>query len=173
MTYRRIKWVIFITLFLIAPAILFLIQAVLLMPAVFIIAGILFIIFKTISNLDHIGENLSFITILGIHLLFYSGIYYLISYILAKFISLINSDNARKVFVLVLCLSVSGMSLLPLYGGGGHGPVELVNLPEYLKDINRSYGSATSALVYGIVLLFLILKSLINYISSGERMNPK
>ena len=39
---------------------------------------------------------------------------------------------------------------------------ELVNLPEYLKDINRSYGSATSALVYGIVLLLVIFKLLIS-----------
>jgi len=161
MTYRRIKWVIFITLFLTAPAMLFLVQVVMFMPAIFLIAGILYMIFKTIS-LVNLGENLSFITIFGIHILFYSGIYYLISFILAKFIALIKPEKARKIIVLALCLSIFGMTFLPLYGGGGHGPVELVNLPEYLQNINRSYGSATSALVYGIVLLLVIFKLLIS-----------
>ena len=168
MSYRRIKWVFFITLFLTAPAMLFMVQVVLFMPAIFIIAGILFMIVKTLSNLDHLGENLSFIVIFAIHLLFYSGIYYLISFILAKFISLIKSETARKMIVLALCLSVFGMTFLPLYGGGGHGPVELVNLPEYLQNINRSYGSATSAIVYGIVLLLVILKLIIRRRSAGK-----
>lgn len=137
---------------------LFLVQVVMFMPAVFLIAGVLFMIFKTINNPVHLGENLSFITIFVIHILIYSGIYYLLSFILAKLICLIQFDKAKKVIVLALCLCIVGITFLPIYGGGGHGPVEWVNLPEYLKSINSSYGSATSAIVYGTVLLLIILK---------------
>ena len=63
MNYRSIKWIIFTALSLTAPAMLFLVMAVMFMPAIFFVAGIVYMIPKAFAP-GHTGETLSFIIIL-------------------------------------------------------------------------------------------------------------
>ena len=72
MEYRTIKWIIFTVLALTAPAMLFLVMAVMFVPAVFFVAGIFYVIPKAFVS-AHTSESLSFIAILGIHTLVYAG----------------------------------------------------------------------------------------------------
>jgi len=51
MSYLTIKWTIFVALFLTVPAMLFLVQAVIFFPAIFFLAGIVFMVQKTLINL--------------------------------------------------------------------------------------------------------------------------
>ena len=98
MSYRTIKWTIFIALFLTVPAMLFLVQAVMFFPAIFFAAGILFLIKKIIITLGS-HDTIPFLVIFVIHFLIYFGIYYLISVIAAKLISKIKSASVKKVIV--------------------------------------------------------------------------
>ncbi|NIS07204.1 MAG: hypothetical protein GWO07_00200 [Candidatus Dadabacteria bacterium] len=98
MSYRAIKWTIFITLFLTLSAIFFLVQVVMFFPAVFFIAGILYLIPKTIINLGAY-DTLTFLIIITIHFLIYFGIYYLISFVAATLISRIESPKIKNAIV--------------------------------------------------------------------------
>ena len=157
MSYRNIKWIIFITLFLTVPVMLFLIQVVMFMPAIFLLSGIVYMIPK-LANPSHMQENLSFIAIFGVHILLYSGVFYLLSIVFAKLISLAGSLILRKIIVIALCSLLIGLTFFPIYGGGGHGPMELMTLPNYLRNINKSYGSFASIIVYGSVFLIITLR---------------
>lgn len=98
MDYRSIKWIIFTGLSLTAPAMLFLVMAVMFMPAIFFVAGIGYVIPKAFSP-GHASESLAFIVILGIHALIYAGLYYGVSVLFAKAITLIKKRfvNLRKI----------------------------------------------------------------------------
>ena len=154
MSYLTIKWTIFVALFLTVPAMLFLVQAVMFYPAVFFVAAIVFMIQKAIINLGS-NDTLPFLVIFVIHLLIYFGIYYLISVIAAKLISIIRSANVKKIIVATILAGLVIVTQLPVYGGGGHGPIKWVTLSESLADLNRSYGKFTVVGVYGCTVLLI------------------
>ena len=73
MSYRLMKWALFTVLLLTAPALLFRVQVVMFIPAIFFAAGILFMIPKAVVSSSSM-ETLTFIGIFGVHLLIYAGI---------------------------------------------------------------------------------------------------
>ena len=154
MDYRSIKWIIFTGLSLTAPAMLFLVMAVMFMPAVFFVAGIGYVIPKAFSP-GHAGESLSFIVILGIHALVYAGLYYGVSVLFAKAVTLIKKRFVRNTIVVVFCLGLVFLTQFPVYGGGGHGPIRWHPLSKLLGDFNNSYGACTVEIVYGATILLL------------------
>ena len=154
MSYSTIKWTIFVALLLTVPAMLFLVQAVMFYPAIFFVAGIVFMIQKAIINLGS-NDTLPFIVIFGIHILIYFGIYYLISVIAAKLISIIQSANVKKIIVATILVGLVIITQLPVYGGGGHGPIKWVTLSKSLADLNKSYGKFTVVGVYGCTALLI------------------
>ncbi len=155
MHYPTIKWILFLTLFCAAPALLFFVVAVMFMPAVFIAAAMVGVIPKLFSP-GHAGESLAFLFILGIHALVYLGLYYGLAVILARLIERVRTPRGRNGLVLAICSGLLTTTLLPIYGSGGHGPMRWVNLPALLAEIDRSYGSGTVALVYGAALLVVL-----------------
>ena len=162
MGYSTIKWTIFIALLLTFPAMLFLVQVVMFFPAIFFVAGIIFMIPKALIH-SNSTETLWFIAIFGLHFLAYSGIYYLISIIVAKLISIIKSVNVKKIILAIILVALFIITQLPVYGGGGHGPIEWVTLSEILNDLNKSYGKGAVIIVYGCTALligsYLLLRS--------------
>ena len=154
MNYQSIKWIIFTALAMTVPAMLFLVMAVMFMPAVFFIAGIGYVIPKLFAA-GSIGESLSFIVILGVHALVYTAIYYGISVAVAKLIGLIKSRAARWIAVVAVCLALGAIALFPVYGGGGHGPMYWYTLAGFLADVNRSYGTGSAQMVYGAAVCLL------------------
>jgi len=154
MSYLTIKWTIFVALFLTVPAMLFLVQAVMFYPAIFYVAGIVFMVQKTLINLGS-HDTLTFLVIFVIHFLIYFGIYYLVSVIAAKLISIIQSANVKKIIVATILAGLVIITQLPVYGGGGHGPIKWVTLSESLADFNKSYGKFTVIAVYGCTALLI------------------
>ena len=154
MSYSTIKWTIFVALLLTVPAMLFLVQAVMFFPAIFFLAGIVFMIQKALINLGS-HDTLTFLVIFVIHILIYFGIYYLVSVIAAKLISIIRSANVKKVIVATILAGLVIVTQLPVYGGGGHSPIKWVTLSEFLADLNKSYGKFTVVGVYGCTALLI------------------
>ena len=111
MDYRSIKWTIFTVLSLTAPAMLFLVMAVVFIPAIFFVGGIVYVIPKAFIP-AHTTESLSFIVIFSIHALVYAGLYYGVSVLLAKVITRIKGRVVRN------CITVAF-----LLRSGACGPV--------------------------------------------------
>ncbi len=152
MSYRLMKWALFTVLFLTAPALLFLVQVVMFIPAIFFAAGILFMIPKAVVSSSSM-ETLTFIGIFGVHLLIYAAIYMLISMVVAKLLSLIANSITRIAAFALVCLGFASVALFPVYGGGGHGPSYRGRLLYVFQEVNRDYGSNTVVIVYGACIL--------------------
>ncbi len=155
MSYSTIKWIIFIALLLTVPAMLFLVQVVMFYPAIFFLAGIIFMVPKALIH-SNSTETLWFVVIFGIHLLVYAGIYYLVSIIVAKLISIIKSINVKRVILAFILVALLIITQLPVYGGGGHGPIEWVTINELFADLNKSYGKGAVITVYGCTVLLIV-----------------
>jgi hypothetical protein len=152
MHYRSIKWLVFTTLFLTAPAMLFLVMSVMFMPAVLFTAGLVVVIQKLISG-GPAGESLTFIVLLGIHIFIYTCAYYGLAALLARLLVRIRNTAVRTLLALALCGSLMSVALLPVYGSGGHGPMRWLPLAAFLEEINRSHGPHSTVLVYVAGLL--------------------
>jgi hypothetical protein len=153
----------FTALFLTAPALLFLIQVVIFMPAIFFLAGILYVIPKAFAP-GHTAESLAFIAFLGIHVLVNGGVFYGISVLAAKAITLTDRPQLRNAAVTTACAGLAGLTLLPVYGAGGHGPMHWLTLTQALADVNKSYGAGTVWIVYGTTLLVFCLILLVRHL---------
>jgi hypothetical protein len=148
LTYRAIKWTLFVALFATAPAILFLVQVVFVIPAIFFLAGIVYVVPKAVVP-GHTGESLAFIAFLAVSALLHAGVFYLVAVVLAKPISWLPWRAARVAAVGVACAGLLALALSPVYGGGGHGPMHWATLPEAIAELDRGYGPATVWIVYG------------------------
>lgn len=160
-TYRSIKWIIFTALFLTIPALLFLGMAFMFMPAVFYVAGIGYVIPKLFRP-GHANESFAGIVMLGIHVLVYAGIYYGVSVMVAKVITMIKNRVARLCTLGAFILSLGLMTQFRIYGSGGESPIKWVSLTEFLIEINKSYGPGTVLIVYGTAIclcVFLLFRN--------------
>jgi hypothetical protein len=158
MNYRSIKWIIFTVLSLTVPTLFFLFVVVMFVPAIFFVAGVGYVIPKVFTS-GHFGESLGFIAILGVHALIYFGLYYGVSVIVAKLISLIKGRLIRNSIVVAICSGLVFLTQFPVYGSGGHGPMYWYTLSQLFGELNKSYGTGAVQIVYGaaILLLFGIL----------------
>jgi hypothetical protein len=154
MRQRTIKWNIFAALFLAAPAVLFLVQVIMFYPAVFFLAGMFYVLPKVVIPASA-GESLAFLVFLGVHVLVNAAVFLLISMLAARIIVFLKGAAARGVAVGAVWVAAAVLTQLPVYGGGGHGPMKWVTLTEALAEINRTYGAWTSALVYGAAALLI------------------
>ena len=142
------------TLLFTVPALFFLFVVVMFTPAVFFYAGILYLIPKLFAG--NIGESLSFIALMSIHALVYSLIYFLAAWLVAKFICLAQSTVLRGALITVLVGGLFAMTRLPVYGGGGHGPMHWKTLPELLTEMQMTYGPAAPFVIYGTALILVV-----------------
>lgn len=154
MDYKTTKWIIFAALFLTVPALFFLVMAVMFVPAVFFIAGIGYVTQKLFIH-GNIGESLSFIVLLGVHMLIYAAVYYGISVAIAHLIKLIKNGTLKVFAVAAVCFGLVVVTQFPVYGGGGHGPMRWYTLAELLAEVNTAYGNGTAQIVYGGALVLL------------------
>jgi hypothetical protein len=154
MSARTIKWTIFVALFLTVPAMLFLVQVVMFIPAVVYLAGMVWFVglaFVTGST----RQSLVLLTFLGVHVLVHAGLYYLIAALAAKAMARIPGRPARNATVAVLCAGLVGVTCLPVYGGGGHGPLRWRTLPAAFADVSKGRGLCATAMMYGATALVI------------------
>ena len=148
MSQKTIRWTLLVAMFLTLPSLLFLIQVVMLFPAIFFVAGIVYMVPKSLVGL-RLGEMLGYIAFFGVHIAVYFGIFFTISAILARLISLIPNAVVRYASVAALCSAMAILTLFPVYGAGGHGPMKWVTWAGMVEEIERTYGSGSTILVYG------------------------
>jgi hypothetical protein len=172
MDYRSIKWTIFTVLSLTAPAMLFLVMAVVFIPAIFFVGGIVYVIPKAFIP-AHTTESLSFIVIFSIHALVYAGLYYGVSVLLAKVITRIKGRVVRNCITVAFCSGLVLVAQFPVYGSGGHGPMRWFSLSELFSDINKSYGIGTVEIVYGAAMLLLCGMVLLRKFKKNHRKPVK
>jgi hypothetical protein len=154
MNARTIKWTLFVTLFLTAPALLFLVQVVMFLPAVLYLAGmVLFVGLAFVSGST--SQSLVLFTFLGLHVLVHAGLYYLIAALAAQAIARIPWRPARNATGAVLCAGLVGVTCLPVYGGGGHGPMRWRTLPAAFAEVSKGRGLYAAVLVYGAAVLVI------------------
>lgn len=168
MSYRSIKWIIFTVLSLTVPTLFFLFVIVMFVPAIFYAAGIGYVIPKVFIS-GHFGESLGFIAILGVHGLIFFGLYYGLSVIVAKLISLIKNRLVKNSIVAAICSGFGLLTQLPVYGGGGHGPMHWYTLSQLFGELNKSYGTGTVKTVYGAAMLLLFVTLLFPKIKNSRR----
>lgn len=146
--YPTMTWAMFAVMFATAPALVFLIQVFLVVPPLFILAGILDMIPKAIEPAQA-AETLTFMAIFAVHLLVFSGFYLNLARGLAKLIGLIGNARTRCAAFMLTLAAAASVSALPVYGFGGHsraawGPLWLV-----FEKVNESHGRYGVLAVYG------------------------
>ncbi len=128
------------------------VQAVIFLPAIFFVGGL----FVSLSKIPQqgISEPLIFVVFLGAHLLVYFAVYYVISLLTAKVVIRIRSINIRHitVFLMLICLGI--LTLLPVYGGGGHGPIRWGSL---LSAVGKDYGIKALIIIYLPALILPVM----------------
>lgn len=148
MQRSTIQWLLFASLFLTAPALLFMVQVVIFMPAVFMLGGVFYMLPKLFTG-GHLTETISFVGFFLFHLLVFSGIYWLIAWLTAKLICLIQKTKIRSLSCLILVAILISLTFFPIYGSGGHGPMRWTNLAGLCADFNHSYNFPVTLVVYG------------------------
>lgn len=150
--YPAMTGALFAVLFGSAPALVFLMQVFLVMPPLFLLAGILYMIPKAMEPAQAV-ETFTFMGIFAVHLLIFSAFYLNLARGLAKLLSLIGNIRARgAAFVLVFATTAS-VSVLPIYGYGGHSRAAWGPLWLMFEKVNESYGANAVLAVYGVFAL--------------------
>lgn len=133
-----IRHALFLALVLIAPALVFLIQVVFIIPTALIPTGIVYMFLKMADSGLRM-ESLWISLFFGLHALIFIGLYWMLAWLLARLLA----SRAALALRLTLAGLVAGalirVALLPVYGGGGHGPMHLSPLPEFLGSLIRQY----------------------------------
>ncbi len=149
-----ITWILFTALMLFPPSVLFLLVVIMFMPSVFFVAGVIYMIPKLFVS-GHTAETLSFMLIFGLHALIYTGIYYVLARLLATGIMKLRSNAGKICAVIMLLIGLGSVTLLPIYGGGGHGPIRWRTLVALLQELSRSYGEISLLMVYAFSIALL------------------
>ncbi len=161
------KWMIFSALFMTAPTLLFLVQVVFFLPAAFWMAGIFICIGKVLSGQG--AESLVFAFYLGVHAAVYFVLHYSLAALAAMLIWRLPRTGLRLTVLGALLLGLAALPWLPLYGGGGHGPIKWMSLFEALGP---GYGRGSIPAVWGLfVLLVLALCGAIRLKRAAGRLN--
>ncbi len=147
MSETTFRSILFLALLLTAPALIFLVQVIFIVPPVFLLAGITYVLKKTVVSGLRL-ENLTFIGFFLAHLLVFGGLYWLLALILGKLARLLPAGVPRLLMLCALLGGLAWVTQLPIYGGGGHGPVRLGPLQFLLAELAKDYGRASLAMVY-------------------------
>lgn len=147
MSEKTFRTILFIALMLVAPALVFMVQAIFVVPPVFLIAGLVYMLKKTV--ISGFGmENMTFIAFLLIHLLIFGGLYWLLALVLGKLAKLTPRGAPRTCLLIALLVALAGLTQLSIYGGGGHGPARMGPLQHLLTELEQSYGTGSMLSVY-------------------------
>jgi hypothetical protein len=152
-TFRRI---LFVALLLGAPAVLFLIQVVFVVPTVLLLAGAVRMVPKLVAS-GFARENLAFVLLLLAGALIFAGLCYLIAWLFGKLAARLPAGRPRLALLGVLLAGLVWVTQQPIYGGGGHGPGKFGPLQELLGSLDKSFGAGTTLTVYLVALALVLL----------------
>jgi len=158
---KTVRTLLFAALLLAAPALLTLIQAVFVLPPVFLLAGTLVMLVKTIEAPG--SENVTFLAFFAVHFLVFAGLYWLVAFLVAKLGARFLSARGRTVLLGVCLAGLAALTQAPLFGGAGDGPMRLGPLQFLLADLARSYGTAA------VIALYLVFPALFAVLLAWRR----
>ncbi len=148
-----IRHALFLALVLIAPALVFLVQVVFIIPTALIPTGIVYMLLKMVDSGLRM-ESLWISLFFGLHALIFIGGYWLLALMLARLLASRASLGLRLLLAGAIVGALIRVALLPVYGGGGHGPMRLSPLPEFLAELIRQYdalGLAAALMTLGLL----------------------
>jgi len=153
LTLRRI---LFGASLLTAPAVLFLVQVIFIVPPILLLAAAGGMAVKLVTN-GFGRENMFLFLITLVTALLLAAPFWLAAWLLGKIARLLPARWQRIALLVVLLAGLAWVTQLPIYGGGGHGPGKFGNLQTMLADLARDFGAVTMILVYvgGLVLVSL------------------
>lgn len=158
MSEQSFRTILFVALLLVAPAIFFLVQVIFILPPVFLLAGAVYVLKKIV--LGGFGlENFTFLALFLLHLLLSAGVYWLVAWLLGKLALLAPRGAVRSALPALLLAGIGGVTQVPIYGGGGHGPAKLGPLQMLLGGLEASYGPGSMLTVYLTALGVLLAAS--------------
>lgn len=157
MTETRFRRLLFIALLLLAPALLFLVQVIFVVPPAALLAGAGYVTAKACAGAP-LRQSLLFLAFLLLHLVLFGGLYYLLAWLLARLTRSL-SGRGRALIQLLLLGILAGISQLPIYGSGGHGPAHLGTLQALVASLQKSYGPG-AGVALGLTALALLLLAL-------------
>ncbi len=114
---RRIFYVLLLAL---APGFLFMVQVVIFLPPALIVARIESLLWAYFSAGTAV-PTAAVGFLLG-HFLLLACLYWLVAFALAKMVVFFRRPNTSNVVFGVTLVGIAGVSQLPIFGGGGHGP---------------------------------------------------
>jgi hypothetical protein len=158
-TFRRI---LFVALLLGAPAVLFLIQVVFIVPPVVLLAGAVRVVPKLVAS-GFGRENLFFFAALLAGALICAAPCYLLAWLAGKLAARLPAGWPRWTLLGLLLAGLAWVTQLPIYGGGGHGPGEFGTLQAMLGTLDKSYGAGTALAVYLVALALALLPAALAY----------
>ena len=153
LTFRRI---LFVALLLAAPAVLFLVQAVFVVPTTLLIAGAVRMLPKLVAS-GFGGENVAFIGFLAVSSLIFAGLFYLLAWLCGKLAKRLPVGWPRGALLAALLAGLTWITQRPIYGGGGHGPGKFGPLQDLLRELDQSYGAGSALTVYGVALATVLI----------------
>lgn len=147
MSERTFRRILFAALLLVAPTIIFLIQVVFVVPTIFVPAGLVYMLYKLVAS-GWDSEMPIFIGFFLVHLAVFGGLYALLAWLIGKLCCLFVQGWPRLVPLTLLLAGLAAMTLLPIYGGGGHGPSSFGPIQFIIAELGREYGSGAVYAVY-------------------------
>lgn len=147
MNEKGFRTVLFVALLLVAPALLYLVQVVFIVPPVFLLAGLVYTLKKAVAA-GFSTEQLAFLAFFLVHFLLFAGAYWLLAGLLGRLARLVPRGPACYGLLVLVLAALGGLTQLPIYGGGGHGPARLGPLQHLLIGLEQSYGPGSMLTVY-------------------------
>lgn len=154
--YTTMTRALFLVLFATAPALVFLVQVYLVVPPLFVLALVLYMVPKVLDPAQSV-ETLAFMGIFGVHLLVFAGFYLNLARGVAKLISLVGNAKLRCALFIIALGAAASVSVLPIYGFGGHSRAAWGPLWLLFEKMNESYGRNSVLVIYGVFSLALVL----------------
>lgn len=153
LAFRR---VLFVACVVAAPAVLFLIQVVFIVPPVLLLAGAVQMLPKLVASGFGTENSFFFVALLagaGIA----AGPYYLLAWLLGKLAARLPAGWPRATLLAALLAGLLWVTQRPIYGGGGHGPSRLGPLQELLGSLDREFGAGSTLTVYSVALVLILV----------------
>ena len=148
LTTRLMKWGLFAVLFATAPAPVIVFKTFMTGPVIFVAASIVTMIAEQWAPNTAMSPML--IGYFALHLMLFTGLYFLAAIGLARLISLIPARPARIIGFLGLIIAALAPAFLPLYGGAGIHGGDWGTLAWFFEILDRShFGPWAAVKIYG------------------------
>jgi hypothetical protein len=153
---RTFRHTLFVALLFGAPAVLYLVQVVFVVPPVLLLAGAVGMLAKFVAT-GFGRESLFMLVALLAGALICAGPCFLLAWLLGKLAARLPAGWPRWALLGALLAGLVWITQQPIYGGGGHGPGKFGSLQSLLGGLDESFGKGTVLTVYLVSVVLVLL----------------